>query len=82
MSGFNLPPGCSVNDLPGNTRADQIEEDIWDRIYAIFDNDVPDETAKRVRKLVDDSYEAGYQAARQDAYEETAMKEGDINEDS
>ncbi len=82
MSGFNLPPGCSVNDLPGNTRADQIEEDIWDKIYEVFDNDVTDEIAHKVRKLVDDAYEYGYQSARQDAAEEAASKEGDINEDT
>ena len=26
MTGFNLPPGCNVSDLPGNSRADQEAE--------------------------------------------------------
>jgi len=26
MSGFNLPPGCSVNDIPGNRPEDGVAE--------------------------------------------------------
>lgn len=26
MSGFNLPPGCSVSDIPGNRPEDGVEE--------------------------------------------------------
>ena len=26
MTGWNLPPGCSVRDLPGNSPAEQGEE--------------------------------------------------------
>ncbi len=26
MPGFNLPPGCSVNDLPGNTPFDEFAD--------------------------------------------------------
>lgn len=27
MTGFNLPPGCNVNDLPGNTPFDEFADD-------------------------------------------------------
>lgn len=27
MTGFNLPPGCSVNDLPGNRPFDEFADD-------------------------------------------------------
>jgi len=30
MTGFNLPPGCSVNDIPGNRPEDIAEEAFWD----------------------------------------------------
>jgi len=26
MSGFNLPPGCNVSDIPGNRPEDGVEE--------------------------------------------------------
>lgn len=29
MTGFNLPPGCRVSDIPGNTPADEAEEAFW-----------------------------------------------------
>ena len=28
MTGYNLPPGCNVNDIPGNTSWDD-KYDIW-----------------------------------------------------
>ena len=28
MTGFNLPPGCNVNDIPGNRPEDGINEEI------------------------------------------------------
>lgn len=28
MSGFNLPPGCNVSDIPGNRPEDGIEEQL------------------------------------------------------
>lgn len=28
MSGFNLPPGCSVSDIPGNRPEDGVAEEL------------------------------------------------------
>lgn len=30
MTGFNLPPGCSVSDIPGNRPEDMAEEAWWE----------------------------------------------------
>ena len=29
MTGFNLPPGCSVSDIPGNRPEDEAYEHFW-----------------------------------------------------
>lgn len=36
MTGFNLPPGCSVNDLPGNDPAAEEREDLLDKLTAVL----------------------------------------------
>lgn len=33
MTGFNLPPGCNVSDLPGNTPEDVKQEAIEDSFF-------------------------------------------------
>jgi hypothetical protein len=33
MTGWNLPPGCNVSDLPGNTPAEQEAEAFYDAFY-------------------------------------------------
>ena len=33
MTGWNLPPGCNVNDIPGNSREDGILEAIEEGFY-------------------------------------------------
>lgn len=32
MTGFNLPPGCNVSDLPGNSREDDAAEALYNKI--------------------------------------------------
>jgi hypothetical protein len=32
MTGWNMPPGCNVSDIPGNTEADQAFEAAFDAI--------------------------------------------------
>lgn len=32
MTGFNLPPGCNVSDIPGNRPEDTAEEAFWDAL--------------------------------------------------
>jgi hypothetical protein len=33
MTGWNLPPGCNVSDLPGNDPAEEENEAIYDSLY-------------------------------------------------
>ncbi len=35
MPGFNLPPGCSANSIPGNSNADMA----WERFHETIDED-------------------------------------------
>ncbi|MBO0705555.1 MAG: hypothetical protein J2P39_09565 [Candidatus Dormibacteraeota bacterium] len=32
MTGWNLPPGCNVSDIPGNRPEDEAEELFWDEL--------------------------------------------------
>lgn len=34
MSGFNLPDGCSVNDIPGNRPEDLWRDRLWEDVEA------------------------------------------------
>lgn len=36
MTDFNMPPGCSVNDIPGNRPSDLKEEAFWELLDAKF----------------------------------------------
>jgi hypothetical protein len=40
VGGFNLPPGVSVNDIPGNRPEDLREEAFWDKVDAKFIEEV------------------------------------------
>ena len=37
MTGWNLPPGCSVSDIPGNGPEDAKAEGICDEIYLVLE---------------------------------------------
>ena len=67
MSGFNLPPGCSVSDLPGNSKADQEAELLADSVYALFESvnvtmsdAALDKVIEWVSKLQSDAFADGY----------------------
>lgn len=36
MSDFNMPPGCRVSDIPGNSPEDLEELKFWEELYAKF----------------------------------------------
>lgn len=36
MTGFNLPPGCNVSDIPGNRPEDLAEEAFWETVDERF----------------------------------------------
>jgi len=41
ITGFNLPDGCSVNDLPGNTKEDKIldiKSSVFDDVISAIEN--------------------------------------------
>jgi hypothetical protein len=64
MTGFNLPPGCNVSDIPGNRPEDEEIEVIFDAIYDHLPEDMPDDDkeslAKWIMARMADSYDAGY----------------------
>jgi hypothetical protein len=41
MGGFNLPPGVSVGDIPGNRPQDLAEEAFWGALNAAFEKEHP-----------------------------------------
>lgn len=36
MTRYNLPPGCNVSDLPGNSKADAEYEQLWNELHSCF----------------------------------------------
>lgn len=86
MTGFNLPPGVSVNDIPGNRPEDLAEEDWWDRLFQhpdIPSSYLPEEwwDDEGITKLVilvrDLAYSAGYAEGRADEALAEAARESE-----
>lgn len=79
---FNMPPGVSVNDIPGNRPEDLAEEAWWDKLGELCP-DVPEEVwdDERVQKLVESArdlaYSTGYDEGRAEAELAAAMRESD-----
>lgn len=78
MTGFNLPPGCSVSDLPGNSKAEQEMEAAFDKLYTelidarlIVDVETPyhQKLILFIMKKMSDAYTDGYQQAVADKAE-------------
>jgi hypothetical protein len=74
MTGWNLPPGCNVRDIPGNRPEDEAAEALWDTIADILTEggvDCCTEAAvmmiDRIAKLVGDAYGEGYQTGSAEA---------------
>src|SRR5262245_27375960 len=38
MTGFNMPPGCNVSDIPGNSPVDQAAEAQWEHVYNMLND--------------------------------------------
>src|SRR6266566_905655 len=53
MSDFNLPPGVSVNDIPGNRPEDIAEELFWEEVDATFIRKYGEE-GKKLLMMLDD----------------------------
>jgi hypothetical protein len=74
MTGWNLPPGCNVSDLPGNRPEDERNEALWDTIADILtehgvncDSPAAKKIIEAVAKLCGDSYGEGYQQGVNDS---------------
>jgi hypothetical protein len=65
MTGWNLPPGCNVHDLPGNSREEEQAEALYDKLAdAIAVLDLDNETTRKALDklvaIVGDVYARGY----------------------
>lgn len=65
MTGWNLPPGCNVSDLPGNSPEDERVEALMDKIYDCLSaveamDEIREKVAQELFKLCEDSYQEGY----------------------
>jgi hypothetical protein len=94
MTGWNLPPGVNVNDIPGNRPEDVEEEEFWDALDKQFQKDYPyqwatirkifesdeydDAIIDYIRVARDIAFNAGYNAGQADE----AMYRGLTEEDS
>lgn len=85
MTGFNLPPGCSVRDLPGNSPADEAAEAVYDKIYEIelrareahpeLGDAYVEAMAEAFFSMVSEAYGQGYSQARADDEEARQIAE-------
>lgn len=78
MSGFNLPPGCSVSDIPGNRPEDLAEEAFWEALADKADGlDLPDgwyrSAEHPVAKLIEIVREIVYRRGFSDGYMEALI---------
>jgi hypothetical protein len=67
MAGWNLPPGCSISDIPGNRPEDEAEEALYDAIYEAYGCDsLDDATADRLVAVVKKAWADGYAQGQSD----------------
>jgi len=71
MTAFNMPPGCSPRDIPGNGPHDQDEEALANYVWDQLECKLPDEQIEAVYQWVSAlrgaAYSEGYKAALADA---------------
>jgi len=82
MTGFNMPPGCSPQDIPGNRPEDGTWEEAWDWACARIDQEglTPEEFRRAIlvgvaaikaeQEAVQDIWKDGWHEGRVDAFEE------------
>ena len=85
MAGFNLPPGCSVSDIPGNRPEDAKAEAIYDAIYEIelkareahpdIGDSYVEALAEAIYSMVTNSWQDGYSESYREAREAEQLKE-------
>lgn len=73
MFGWDLPPGCSVSDLPGNSKSEQDAEAFYNLIYDQFPRGMTDNEMEKladwVWNQINKAYEEGYKQAQADEAE-------------
>ena len=81
MTGFNLPPGVSVSDLPGNSPAELAAEALSEAIYSQFPESLSaqecDKLEAWITTLIGKAYSEGYS---QGAADNSAAHEDEIFE--
>jgi len=81
--GWDLPPGVSTSDLPGNRPEDAAIEAAYDEAYELIskaglldvDEEKVDEIAELIVKAMGDAYSKGYAASRADEAEAKYLEE-------
>jgi len=71
MTGWNLPPGCRVTDLPGNEPEDPVWEKLSDILYEHLDSPL---TEKMIESVFDKVMEL-INEVRGDAYRDGVSDE-------
>lgn len=87
MADFNMPPGVSVNDIPGNRPEDLAEDEFWNALendlQERYNLDIEDEfwNADWFRTAISSAhrlaFHAGYGQGQTDAYMEISQRELD-----
>jgi hypothetical protein len=60
MMSSNLPPGCSVSDIPGNRPEDAEWEEMNDCLFQVLDQQGFEALVDKVLERVHEAYNAGY----------------------
>jgi hypothetical protein len=80
MTGWNLPPGCSVRDLPGNSPAEQAAEALGDELYGLLpDAECYDAVFEFVQKAISKAYADGYAQGQSDEAQAREWKRDNEN---
>ena len=78
----NLPPGCSVRDIPGNRPEDLRAEALFDSIYEVLpislSDDEQDTIAEAIFELISKAWADGYSQGRADESLYHAYKEDQL----
>lgn len=76
MSDFNMPPGVSVSDIPGNRPEDLAEEAFWEKLAEMC-CDLPESIwdAPGVRTLVESARDLAWAAGYAEGQADEAMAE-------
>jgi len=80
MTGFNLPPGCNVSDIPGNSPDEIAADDLMDEVFEKVESETDkDALALWVLEKLADTYAKAYQRGMSD---EAMARESNENSES